>query len=175
MTRHVLFAAAGLCVLTAAQLARADSIVCSYTAAGGPSGISVAANGSSNSFEIDDISFDLEQGLSTETQIAARAGKVSFNPFTITKKLDKASPKLLQMAAGGSLFASVNCAFYSEALATGVAANPYLTAIVTNAKISKFKIQKAADGTPQTSISFMSHSSHNGIDNHSHSRLQLRP
>jgi type VI secretion system Hcp family effector len=155
MTPHVLFAVAGLCVLAAAQQARADSIACSYTTARGPSGISVGSNGSSDAFEIDDISVDLEQGRNTEPQTAARETKVRTRGISFTKKVDKSSPTLFLMAAAGAPFASLSCSFYAEALAAGVASSPYLTAVLINAKISKFKTQKAADGTPQTSISFV--------------------
>jgi type VI secretion system secreted protein Hcp len=43
-------------------------------------------------FEIEDYSFDIEQTLSIGSHSSgAGAGKVRFNPFSITKKVDKAS------------------------------------------------------------------------------------
>lgn len=55
-------------------------------------------------FEISDFSFDIEQTLSIGSNSSgAGAGKVTFNPFSITKQTDTASPVFFQQAlAGGS-------------------------------------------------------------------------
>ena len=46
-------------------------------------------------FEIEDYSFDIEQTLSIGSQSSgAGAGRVTFNPFSITRKIDVATPKL---------------------------------------------------------------------------------
>jgi hypothetical protein len=46
-------------------------------------------------FEVEDYSFDIEQVLNIGSQSSgAGAGKVTFNPFQITRKTDKASPLL---------------------------------------------------------------------------------
>jgi type VI secretion system Hcp family effector len=59
-------------------------------------------------FEIDDFSFDIEQVLNIGSQSSgAGAGKVSFNPFQITRKTDRASPRLFQMCCGGQHFKQV--------------------------------------------------------------------
>jgi type VI secretion system Hcp family effector len=59
-------------------------------------------------FEIEDYSFDIEQTLNIGSQSqGAGAGKVTFNPFSITRKIDKASPLLFQMACSGTAFQSV--------------------------------------------------------------------
>jgi hypothetical protein len=43
-------------------------------------------------FEMNDLSFDIEQTLSIGSQSSgAGAGKVTFNPFSITRKVDRAS------------------------------------------------------------------------------------
>ena len=54
-------------------------------------------------FEIDDFSFDIEQTLNIGSQASgAGAGKVTFNPFSITRKTDRASPLLFEMACSGT-------------------------------------------------------------------------
>jgi type VI secretion system secreted protein Hcp len=59
--------------------------------------------------EIDDYSFDIEQTLNIGAQsTGAGAGKVTFNPFSVTKKVDKLSPTLYRMACSGQPFQSAN-------------------------------------------------------------------
>jgi type VI secretion system secreted protein Hcp len=70
------------------------------------SGIDFPPN--SNIFEVEDYSFDIEQVLNIGSQSSgAGAGKVTFNPFSITRKIDRASPVLYQMACSGTPFRSV--------------------------------------------------------------------
>jgi type VI secretion system secreted protein Hcp len=62
-----------------------------------------------NVFEIDDFSFDIEQVLSIGSQSSgAGAGKVTFNPFQVTRKTDRASPTLFQMCCAGMHFQTVS-------------------------------------------------------------------
>ena len=59
-------------------------------------------------FEVDDYSFDVEQTLSIGSQSrGAGAGKITFNPFSITRKIDKASPLMYKMACNGTPFQMV--------------------------------------------------------------------
>jgi type VI secretion system secreted protein Hcp len=59
-------------------------------------------------FEIDDFSFDIEQVLNIGSQSSgAGAGKVTFNPFQITRKSDRISATLFQMCCGGQHFKQV--------------------------------------------------------------------
>ena|SRR5579871_4509822 len=59
-------------------------------------------------FEIEDFSFDIEQTLNIGSQSSgAGAGKVTFNPFSITRKIDRASPQFFQMACSGTAFKTV--------------------------------------------------------------------
>jgi len=59
-------------------------------------------------FEIDDFSFDIEQVLNIGSQSSgAGAGKVTFNPFQITRKTDRISPTLFAMCCGGQHFKQV--------------------------------------------------------------------
>jgi type VI secretion system secreted protein Hcp len=45
-------------------------------------------------FEISDFSFDIEQTLNIGSQStgAGAGGKATFNPFSITRKVDRSSP-----------------------------------------------------------------------------------
>jgi type VI secretion system Hcp family effector len=59
-------------------------------------------------FEVEDYSFDIEQTLGIGSQsTGAGAGKVTFNPFSITRKVDKSSPVFFQNACSGKAFKSV--------------------------------------------------------------------
>jgi len=59
-------------------------------------------------FEVEDYSFDIEQALNIGSQSSgAGAGKVTFNPFSITRKIDCASPQFFQMACAGTPFHTV--------------------------------------------------------------------
>jgi type VI protein secretion system component Hcp len=65
------------------------------------------ANGGSL-FEIEDFSFDVEQTLNIGSQsTGAGAGKITFNPFSITRKIDKFSPILFQDSCSGTPFQKV--------------------------------------------------------------------
>ena len=59
-------------------------------------------------FEITDYNFDIEQTLNIGSQSSGTgAGRVTFNPFSITRKIDKASPVFFQMACSGTPFQEV--------------------------------------------------------------------
>lgn len=52
-------------------------------------------------FEVEDYSFDIEQVLNIgSASSGAGAGKITFNPFQITRKIDSASPGLVQNVLG---------------------------------------------------------------------------
>jgi type VI protein secretion system component Hcp len=56
-------------------------------------------------FEIEDFSFDVEQTLNIGSGgSGAGAGKITFNPFSITRKIDKCSPIFYQQACSGTAF-----------------------------------------------------------------------
>jgi type VI secretion system Hcp family effector len=68
----------------------------------------VDATSSNGLFEIEDYSFDIEQALSIGSQsTGAGAGKVTFNPFSITRKVDKSSPTFFESACSGKAFKTV--------------------------------------------------------------------
>ena len=71
-------------------------------------------------FEIEDFSFDIEQTLNIGSQSkGAGAGKVTFNPFSITRKIDRASPQFFQMACSGTAFQEVVLALRKSAGGAG--------------------------------------------------------
>jgi type VI secretion system Hcp family effector len=71
-------------------------------------------------FEIEDFSFDIEQTLNIGSQSkGAGAGKVTFNPFSITRKIDRASPQFFQMACSGTAFQLVTLALRKSAGGVG--------------------------------------------------------
>src|SRR5215469_17166551 len=60
-----------------------------------------------NIFAIENYSFDIEQTLNIGSQsTGAGAGKVTFNPFSITRKVDKSSPTFFENACSGKAFKS---------------------------------------------------------------------
>lgn len=67
-------------------------------------------------FEIEDFSFDIEQTLNIgSASSGAGAGKVTFNPFSITRKIDKCSPHFFQLACSGTPFQLVTLALRKSA------------------------------------------------------------
>ncbi len=74
-----------------------------------------------NVFEVDTFSFDVEQTINMSSQSqGAGAGKIAFNPFKITRKIDKATSTLFQMACQGKTFEKVSLGFRK---ASGIAAS----------------------------------------------------
>ena len=70
------------------------------------SGIAFPPN--SNIFEVESYSVDIVQVLNIGSQsTGAGAGKVTFDPLIITRKTDRTSPILYQMACSGTPFQSV--------------------------------------------------------------------
>jgi type VI secretion system Hcp family effector len=146
----MLLPAAAVFIALAAQPAAADTCKFEHS---DPVASSAGQNPGSV-FEIDDFSFDIEQTLNIGSQSGgAGSGKVTFNPFQITKKVDAATPVLFESAITGASFREVKCSFYSPIAPNG-ASTPYLTALLTNAIISKFEVEGSADGTPRVKFWF---------------------
>ena len=71
-------------------------------------------------FEVEDYSFDIEQALNIGSQSTGLgAGKATFNPFSITRKIDKASPVLFDYCCAGVAFSQVVLAL-RKSTGTGV-------------------------------------------------------
>jgi type VI secretion system secreted protein Hcp len=80
--------------------------------------------------EVSDYSFDIEQVLNIGSQSAgAGAGKVTFNPFSITRNVDVNSPIFYQMCCSGTPFKSVDLALHKAGTPAGPSGAPqdYLT------------------------------------------------
>jgi type VI secretion system Hcp family effector len=151
MARHLFIPAIGLAILFAAQQGYADS--CSFTTSQQGTVSSSGANGNSNTFDIDDFSFDIGEARTIGSQSSgAGAGKVSFSPFKITKKMDSSSPQLFQSAVNGEAIRSVSCTFFRDKKTEGEAVGPYLTAILTNATITRFKVDGTGTDVPRVSF-----------------------
>jgi len=76
-------------------------------------------------FEVEDYSFDIEQALNIGSQSSgAGAGKVTFNPFSITRKIDRSSPVLFDMACSGTAFKQVSLALRKSVGGTPIQGQP---------------------------------------------------
>jgi type VI secretion system Hcp family effector len=146
----MLLPAAAVFMALATQPAAADTCTFEHS---NPVASSVGPN-TGGVFEIDDFSFGIEQTLNIGSQSSgAGAGKVTLNPFQITKQVDSSTPVLFASAISGEAFSEIKCSFYSPSTSNG-RSSPYLTAILTNAIISKFKVEGSADGTPRAKFWF---------------------
>ena len=73
-----------------------------------PLGADFKSAGAGNIFEVKDYSFGYEQILNMSSQSTGiGAGKVTFNPFSITRAIDKSSPKMFQYMCAGMHFQDV--------------------------------------------------------------------
>jgi type VI secretion system secreted protein Hcp len=62
-------------------------------------------------FEVEDFAFGIEQTLNIGSQsTGAGAGRPTFNSYTVNRKIDRSSPKLLEMACSGTPFQEVGLA-----------------------------------------------------------------
>lgn len=65
-----------------------------------------------NCFEVTTFSFDVEQTINMSSQSSGvGAGKIAFNPFKVSRKIDKATPTMFKMACQGVSFAKVHLGF----------------------------------------------------------------
>lgn len=79
-------------------------------------------------FEIADYSVDIEQTLNIGSQsTGAGAGKVAFNPFSITRSSDKITPVLFQMACAGTPFQTVWLGLSKSGAAPAAAASVFMS------------------------------------------------
>lgn len=62
-------------------------------------------------FEIEDYNFSMERTLSTSSQSTGiGTGTATFEPFSVTRKIDRASPLLFEMSCSGTTFQRVTLA-----------------------------------------------------------------
>jgi type VI secretion system secreted protein Hcp len=106
-----------------------------------------------NIFEVDDYSFEIAQTLNIGSHSSGTgAGKVTFNPFRITRKIDKASPVLFQMACSGTAFQTVALVLRKSAGASssGVAFLKFTFKLVAVKTIAYAK----SDESPKETVTF---------------------
>ena len=109
--------------------------------------------GANGLFEIEDFSFDIEQTLNIGSQsTGAGAGKVIFNPFSIKRKIDVASPVLFQNACSGTPFEHVGLGLRK---ATGGPTSGQIY-LVFNFKLVAVKTVAWTydDGSPKEAVTF---------------------
>ena len=69
-----------------------------------------------NVFEVTTFSFDVEQTINMSSQASgAGAGKIAFNPFKVSRKIDKSTPQMFDMACKGTAFKFVRLGFRKAA------------------------------------------------------------
>jgi type VI secretion system secreted protein Hcp len=142
----------GILILAAAQSAHAGAITCSLTVPG-TSGVSVQANNASGVFDVDDFSFDIKNLSSTAEQSSGSgAGTSPLNSLRITKKVDGVSSLIFQMAVNGASFQSVTCTVNGAESAFGAAPGAGLTATMSNASITGYKVAETTDGKPKETL-----------------------
>jgi type VI secretion system secreted protein Hcp len=104
-------------------------------------------------FEIEDYSFDVEQTLNIGSQsTGAGAGKVTFNPFSVTRKIDKVSPTLFKMACAGTPFQSVD--LFLRKSAGGTTAGQFYLVFGFNLVAVKTISWSHDDETPKEVVTF---------------------
>jgi len=111
----------------------------------------LAANGF---MEISDYSFDIEQTLNIGSQSSgAGAGKIKFNPFSITMATTALDPYFFEMCASGRTFSSVDIAIRKAGSNGTKGATPYL---VYHFKLVAIKTIAWAhsDESPKEKLSF---------------------
>lgn len=104
-------------------------------------------------FEIEDFSFDIEQVLNIGSQsTGAGAGKVTFNPFSITRKIDCFSPLLFQNACSGTPYQKVSLGLQKSSGGNTAAA----TYLVFNFKLVAVKTISWSydDEAPKETVTF---------------------
>jgi type VI secretion system secreted protein Hcp len=73
-------------------------------------------------FEITDFSFDIDQTLAIGSAgSGSGAGKVKFNPLSVTRNIDKLSPVLFQHCCTGQAFAKVDLLLVKPSATAGAA------------------------------------------------------
>lgn len=92
-------------------------------------------------FEVKDFSFDIEQVLNIGSQSSgAGAGKVTFNPFSINRKMDSASPLFFRNLVVGKHIGKIVLHLYRSASSSS---QPSFTVELTDAVVkSKHPVRK---------------------------------
>jgi type VI secretion system secreted protein Hcp len=104
-------------------------------------------------FQIEDYSFDVVQTLNIGSQsTGAGAGKVTFNPFSITRKVDRASPKFFEKACSGVPFLAAQLGLRKEASGSG--SGPFFLVFKFKLVAVKSVSWSQSDGSPKETLTF---------------------
>jgi type VI secretion system secreted protein Hcp len=101
--------------------------------------------------DISSFSIGVNGGATHASGGGGGAGKVTFSSFTITKRIDKASPLLFKAAASGQHYKEAVVSFARKA---GGEQRNYLEYKMTNVLISSFQDGTAHNGSPIEQVSF---------------------
>jgi type VI protein secretion system component Hcp len=146
---------AGILILIAAPLAHAGAITCSLNpTAQGTSGINTPASDVSGVFDADDFSFDIKNQLSEPEQSSATGAATPLNLIRITKKVDGLSSLIFEMAANGASFQSLKCTVNGAPSGFSAAPAAGLTATISDATVTAYKVAKTADEPPKETVTF---------------------
>jgi type VI secretion system secreted protein Hcp len=146
-TLRTLFFAAGL--LTAVSVTPAQAIGQLLLKLDGIPGDSLAA-GHTNEIDLSSVQFGASQTGIRDAGGKASARRSSLSTFVVTKRTDKASPKLFLACATGQHIQTAVLTFRD--LETGVPPYEYLTITLTDVFISSYSVSSGGD-FPSESIS----------------------
>lgn len=107
-------------------------------------------------FEIKDFSFGVENPTTIGSATGgAGAGKIKFNEFTITKKVDKASPILFKSCAAGEHYKMVTVQMRKAGGDPSAAGTPFLNYSFSTVFTTKIDWSGPGDEGPEESITFV--------------------
>ncbi|MEN9578349.1 MAG: hypothetical protein RJA70_1358 [Pseudomonadota bacterium] len=94
-------------------------------------------------------------GVSSATGASRRAGLAKFDALTIARELDKASPRLAEAVAKGSIFPTVTLELTRR---SGEGSLTFYKVLLKNARVTSYQLNGQADGVPseQLQITFES-------------------
>lgn len=112
-------------------------------------GIPGESKSSKHANEIEISSFQWGVARPVDSSTGLSTGKVKFNPFTITKTIDRASPLFFQAAAQGTKLPTVTLTLNRG----GATQLDYLTITLTDVLVTSYQLGSGGDN-PAESVSF---------------------
>lgn len=111
---------------------------------------------------LDVLAFDWGGGVQTASGSGQAAGKAKFNPFSITRKIDKASPTIFKAMVTGTILPAVQLGAFVSNVAGTIAADssaqqPFLVITMKDVVITSVQVSgaEAADDRPIEAITFV--------------------
>ncbi|MDX6201917.1 MAG: type secretion system secreted protein Hcp [Frankiales bacterium] len=105
-------------------------------------------------FSIADFSFDIDQTLAIGSAGSGTgAGKVKFNPFSVTRNIDKLSPVLFQHCCTGQAFAKIDLLQVRPAATAGAAGLLFLQYTFKLAAVATLATSYGEEG-PKEAVTF---------------------